>query len=273
MKAPPEIFEFDSYKTYVRAYLDALPKEGHGELRRMATALRIHPVVISQIFRGDRQLTPEQACDLADHWGLSELSRTYFVALVQRARSGSSRLNAILDAQIKSLRKQTGMLKTKLPNERTGMSDEDKAEFYSSWHYSAVRLYFSIRETATSDEIARRFSLSITRVHTVVTFLLRTGLCVRQGNKVRLGPKSTHVAGDSPLITRHRLNWRFKALERQPDPTDELDLSYSGVMALSEKATAEIRKQIAGLLDKATRTAIQSDSETLMLLNVDWMKI
>lgn len=77
------IFSFDDYKDFVRNRIKTMPRQGHGEMSRIAKALRMHPTRVSHIFNGEMNLTGEQACDLAKHLGLSDLEADYFLALVQ----------------------------------------------------------------------------------------------------------------------------------------------------------------------------------------------
>lgn len=266
-----DLYAHSDYKAFVATHLEQLPKRGHGEMRRMAASLRVHPVVLSQVFRGQRDLTPEQACELAHHLKLTEPERDYFLLMVQKARAGTARLRQTIEAQMTALRKRAGNLKAVMPNEVERLTEEQEREFYSSWQYSAVRLHFELAPDASAEEIARRFSLPVARVREVVAFLLTSGLCVKAKSGIQLGPKSTHLSADSPLITRHRLNWRLKALERQPDASDEADVSYSGLMALSESAAKDVRRKVTKLIQEAARTALPSKAERLMLLNVDWM--
>ena len=73
-------------------------------------------------------------------------------------------------------------------------------------------------------------------------------------------------------MNRHHSNWRLKSLQAMEKITDA-DLYYTGPMALSQDAASSIRKLLIELVEKSTKMASNSDSETLRCLNIDWFKI
>jgi plasmid maintenance system antidote protein VapI len=101
-----DLFEQDDYKAFVRNRLRAMPFEGRGQYRRMAEFLRVHPTLISQIFRRERELTPEQASDLAVFLGLDPEQSEYFLTLVELSRAGSLRLKGLLQRRRDRLREE-----------------------------------------------------------------------------------------------------------------------------------------------------------------------
>lgn len=93
------LFDHDDYKQFVERWLGQLPSGKRGQFRRMALHLRVHPTLMSQIFRGSRDLTLEQAFDLATYLKLTEVETEYFLTLVGQNRAGSERLRQFLKAK------------------------------------------------------------------------------------------------------------------------------------------------------------------------------
>src|SRR2546430_13286005 len=87
-----QLFEFTEYKQYVQNWLKNMPKNGHGQLSRIAKHLNISSVSVSHIFNGPRELSEEQAVELAEFFGFSELESEYFLLLVQLERAGTHKL-------------------------------------------------------------------------------------------------------------------------------------------------------------------------------------
>jgi hypothetical protein len=109
-------------------------------------------------------------------------------------------------------------------------------------------------------------------VANVIRFLLEHKLIVQKGGLFDFGPQVTHVGHDSPFVNRHHANWRLKGLQAM-DTTTSKDLLYTGPMALSEEAAAAIRKLLVELIEKTTKLAADSESETLRCLNIDWFSV
>lgn len=262
-----DLFKFTSYKDYVLKRLKAFPKGGRGQLRRMAEHLGAHPVVLTQVFKGDRELSLENATDLADFLGFSELERNYFLLLVQRARAGTPRLREVLDGQLKILREKATDLKELVPNQ-VEFSEADKAIFYSNWLYTALSLAPSLPQFKTPEALAQYFNLPLHKVNQIIEFLLRFGLLVRKNNELDMGVQSTHIDAGSPLVSRHHTNWRLVGLSKVENLSAQ-ELFITAPMTLSKETMVEIRADIISLIDRTVKKVHASPSEQLMCLNVD----
>ena len=73
-----DIFQFKDYRYFVNSWIKSQDKKGHGQLRKIGLYLRIAPVTITQIFRGDRELPIEAAPRLAEYLHLTGIHRKYF---------------------------------------------------------------------------------------------------------------------------------------------------------------------------------------------------
>ena len=230
--------------------------------------------MVSQIFRSDKQLNLEQACKLCEYFALNEMETEYFLALVQWERAGSVALKKIVQAQIAKIREQARELKHRLPQD-TRLNEADQAIFYSNWYYSGARLASSLPHSQDLDSIARLLDLSPMKVRRVLDFLVSRGLCIEQGGTYGLGPNRVHVGADSPLVTRHHVNWRLKAMQRFEGigPGSKDELAYTGPMTLSHQDAARVRARIVELTDEISKMVIQTKPERMACLNIDWVKI
>lgn len=266
------VFEHNDYKACINQWIREQKRGGHGQLRQMALYLRVNSVVMSQIFRGQRDLNMEQALGVAKYVGLTEMERDFFLLLVQRARAGTHDLKQVFEQQIEALRLAAQALKNRVKYQK--FADEERATFYSHWYYSAIRLGVSIPRLSSLSAIADHLNLDRNLVAGVVEFLLKNKLILQKGDHFELGPQVTHVGHDSPFVKRHHANWRLKALQTMENSTGpSSSLHYTGPMALSEEAAAKIRKLLIELVEKSTRLASQSSSETLSCLCIDWFQV
>lgn len=263
------VFDFDDYKIYVREWIKSQPKQGYGQLNRIAKHLNIHSVVVSQIFSGDRDLTLEQACSLGNYLGLSNMEKDYLLLLVQLSRSSSLELSAVLQRQLNKLKKEATNLHKRIKHEK--FSDVAKSTFYSKWYYSAVRLSTDITNQNSIDSIAQKLGLDKSIVAEVLDFLIQNKLVIKEKNQLNVGPQVTHLPANSPLISKHHSNWRLKALQAM-DQICEDDLFYTGPMALSKEDAKKIQSKLISLIKENTEIVKQSDSEALFCLGIDWFR-
>ena len=184
-------FDYHDYKPFVNDWIKAQPKGGHGQLRQLALSLGINSVVMSQVFRGDRELTPEQALGVTKFTGLSELERDYFLLLVQKGRAGNHELKSVLEKQLEGMRITAQALKNRVKHQK--FTDEDRATFYSQWYYSAVRLGISIPKLNSVSAIADYIQVDRALVAKVMEFLLKHKLVLEEKGKLNMGPQVTHI--------------------------------------------------------------------------------
>ena len=78
-------------KLFLREKIKHFPRGGRGQLKKLSEHLNVNSVVISQIFKGDRELTSEQGFEVSDFLALSSIEHEYFLLLIQYGRSGTHR--------------------------------------------------------------------------------------------------------------------------------------------------------------------------------------
>lgn len=265
------VFTSNSYQDFVRDTIRSLPKGGRGELLRLASHIGIHTSTLSQILAHKKNLTLEQACSMAEYFGLNELEARYFLLMVSRARAGTALLRKRYQVQIDEIRAVKDDLKTVIPQDRP-LSMDEKAVFYSNWYYTAIWAQTSIPGFQSKDALQRHFQLPRAIVNEVVQFLMRTGLCVEENGELRPGHQYSHLEASSPLISRHHANWRIKAMERHPLLTTS-ELSYSSPMTLSNPDSEKVRALLVKLISNVNQIRDPSPCEQLRCLNIDWIKL
>jgi uncharacterized protein (TIGR02147 family) len=237
---------------------------------KIARHLKMHSTRLSQALHGTVELSLEQACGLAEYFSLSALETEFLLALVQRERAGTPGLKRAIDSQLRSIRERARDLSQRIERDKQ-LSEQDKPIFYSSWHYSAVRLLTSIPKYQDPDAIARYFKMSPKKLSGILQFLVDTGLCIEENGKFEMGPKRTHLDAQSLLINRHRANWRLKSIEAHEDlkPTD---LAFTGPMSIGTKEKEQIRKELLELIERVLKYAVDSEADQVACLNIDWFQ-
>lgn len=262
------LFGMTDFRTYVHSWVKS---QGRGEFRKIATTLGIHTTLVSQIFNGKKCLTEEQASMLCDYMGLNALESDYFLKLVQLERAGNESLRALFKRHLKQLQAQSSEVKARVPDAEK-LTEQDRAIFYSSWHYSLIRLLTSIPEFRSKEEIAARLGLSLSRVQEVLDFLTSRRLCTESSGQYSRTEKNTHVEASSSLATRHHQNWRSKSLELLERTTKE-DLAFTAPVSISKADTDKVRKILLNAISDIAKTVEASGSEEVVYLGIDWIKV
>ncbi len=264
------IFSFTDYKEYLRQYIEDLPKKGWGFLGKLATALDMQQAHISQIMSGDKDFSLEQGLKLSQYLKHNDIEKEYLLLLLQKARAGSEDLRLFFDERIEALRAQALHMKSHVQDQKK-MSVEERMEFYSTWLYSAIRLYCSIDNGKTLPEIQKHFQIPPLRLNHIMDFLVATDLCFRQGDRYILGAQKTLIEKGTPLFTKHAANWRVQSI-LQMEQYSKDDLFLTSPMSLSIEDYKIIQEQIIQFMRQVSERVKPSKAEELACLNIDFFK-
>jgi uncharacterized protein (TIGR02147 family) len=265
------IFEFSDYRLYLRQWIASRPRKGHGEIQRLAGAIRVHPTLVSQVLAGSKHFSLEQGQELGEYLGLVELEHDYLLALLQFKRAGSAKLRAHFKLKLDGLKKTSQRLSERLPVDRL-LNDQEKAIFYSDWIYSAIRLQTSVKGYDSLDALSEKFHLPRAKVGAILKFLVSCGLCIESSGRYEMGVNRTHLEQDSPFLKQHHGNWRLKSMQ-QASRLGADELMFTGPMSLSHADFAMFREELVVLIKRAFQIAKDSDAEQLVCLNIDWIKV
>lgn len=264
------IFDYIDYRSFTVDSVKSMPKSGRGELLKIAEALGIHTSTLSHVLSGIKQLTLDQACALADYFGLGDLETEYFIKLVEMDRAGTDRFKSVLKLQLAKLKKQSRELSKVVPTKKS-LSAEESAIYYSNWFYAGIFTLSSIEGFQTIDSISKHLHLPKRLVNQVVSFLLSTGICVNKGDLIVPGTTYMHLESSSPLVSVHHSRWRQKAIERHPILSEQ-EMAYSSPMSLSVADVEKIRALVTSLISEVNKIRDPSPCETTYVLNIDWIK-
>jgi uncharacterized protein (TIGR02147 family) len=266
-----DIFEFDEYRRFIAAHLKALPNEGYGQLAKIARAISLNPSTLTLVLQGEKDFTLDQANDFCEYLGMAELETEAFILLVLLARAGKPNLKSRLLKQIQALRKKSNELKNRLPP-KAELTEEAKSIFYSQWYYSGIRVLTSISEYRSVENISQRLRLPKSTVKQALDFLLRIGLCKEKAGKAQIGPLSTHLGADSPLVSRHHQNWRLKAIEKS-DQISTNELMFTSPISIARGDIPRVKKILMAAVEECFKVIDSTTPEELVCLNIDWFKV
>lgn len=265
------LFSYSNYKTYLHDRIRREPKAGHGMRQRLADAMGCQLAYVSQVLRGDRHLSVEQAEALARYLGLSRDEKEYFIWLVEHDRAGSPGSRKFFSELLAQKREQYLQFKKRVDISKE-ISDQAKARYYGDYLYSAVHMLITIPAYQTSRAISERLQVSAERVTEVLELLKGEGLIQEDRGKLVPTSKYLFLEKTSPFILQHHTNWRLQALRsvarRRPE-----DQHVSLVVTLGEKDLQSLRRRVAEFLEEVSSTIKASPEERLVNLSLDFFEI
>jgi len=267
------IFSFSNCRSFLKHYLELLPRRGHGEMSKIASHLNVHSTLVSMIFSGERDLTYEQGFDLCGYLQLTNDETEFFLLLVQLQRAGNTRLKSHFESKIKEMREKQSKVASVFDRERK-LKENEKAIFYSSWLYSAIRLYCDTHKKGrTLEDVVSHFRISRKRALEHLQFLKSAGLLVDEKGHYRLGSNRTYLDIDSPFLPRHHMNWRTKSLNVIDRVSNE-ELIFTCPHSVSREDFAKIRREISETLKNVLSVIKTSEAQEVACLNIDlfWVR-
>lgn len=269
-----DLFQYDSYKAYLNDRLDD-PQGGggRGSRSRLSKALGCQTAFVAQVLRGSAHFSLEQAEATNEFLGHYEEEGLFLLLLIQRERAGTPRLKQRFEKQIELMRQSRLILKNRL-DVRESLSEQDQVIYYSSWHYAAIHALVSIPGRQSIESLARHLQLGLRTVSDSVQFLLSCGLVVRNEDQggLRPGKARIHLGFDSPLISKHHINWKLQAIRAIENPSIE-NLHYSSVISLSEKDIIRARELLTSSIAKVKSIVKDSPGERVRCFSVDFFGI
>lgn len=262
------IYKYTDYAAYLKDYIGHRPRNGRGEISRMALEIGVHTTLMSLILSGQRDLSAEQCFDLARYLNLTESEQEFFSTMAQYRRAGNNRLKSHLKAKLQ-LQKDAAIKAERHFEHEKKLTEHHQAQFYSSWIYSAIRLFCTTEERGKSlDQIVEKFSLTRQKTLHYLEFLLEAGLILTENDLYKMGVSRTFLERGSIYLSKHHTNWRLQAIQKVDEITDQ-ELMFTSPISVSRDDFENIRTEISSMIQKISARVKDSPAEDVACLNID----
>lgn len=263
-----DIFTYNDYRKILADWLQLEKKQHRLNASMLAERIRVHPTFISQVFKGNKDLSSEQWLEICELMNLSEIEGDYLHFLLLMNRAGTKKTRTFYQKKMDEILRKRLRLQDRFKDHKQ-LTDQERAIFYSSWLYSALRLYCSCEEGKTFEQLVQKFELSKNKANEILEFLCAFGLCKFEKGQYHLGDQHVHVSANSPFVIRHHTNWRLRALNSLESSTTE-ELNFTAPMSISKKDFHIIREKIVKLIQESVEIAKASKAEDLAALTIDF---
>lgn len=264
------VFHFTSYRNFLDAFFEASGARS-GLKTQLAHAAQVQGAYLSRVLSGQAELNLEQAIRLTKLLKFDSDETDYFLLLVEKDRAGSEDLKEHFLKKINEFSQKREQIKTRVKASDV-LSIEEKAEYYSSWIYSAIHMACGLEHIKTLGDISKLLNLKSEEVRKVLSFLINMGLVVQEEKSLQASDLALHLPGDSPFIIQHHKNWRLKAMQ-DVKKTSVDNIHFSAVMTLDEQTYKQVKQDILNLIEEAVLKVKEASSEDIYSLNMDWYKL
>lgn len=262
------LFLYNDYKSYVNDWVKSLPNKGRGQYRKISLHLGVSTVIVSQIFKGSRDLNEDHAFKLVEYLEFTQKETDYFILLVQYQRAGTYQYKQFLEKKIIEFQKSMSKISNRVDDFKR-LKPEVEAIFHSSWVYSAIRMLSSIENYQSQNEIIKHLDLPEAQIRESLEFLLDQNLCALKNGKIVMGPAKTYLPPESPLIKTRQVSWRTLGFQKM-DLKKEDHLFITAPMSLSEKSKVAVKEILLEAIQKISKEVSSSPPESVGCVNIDW---
>lgn len=264
------VFEFESYKEYVRAAFARAEKGGRGLRQKLAQFLACQDSYVSLVLSGDRHFSVEQGEGVARFLHLPPEEKEVFLLLLLRDRAGTEESRKYFHQQVEERRQRYLDFRSRVQIE-SDLSDAEKMTYYSSALYAKVHMFLTLPGEWAAEKLARRFRVPPERITEVCQFLASRGLIEEKAGKYSRASKFLFLGKRSPFVGQHHANWRLDAVQAIQERKEE-GVHLSMAVTLSEKDADELRRRIAAFVQECSELIKGSKEETLMAFCLDFYR-
>lgn len=264
-----EVFNYNNYRKYLEKKLG--PEGSRTGLRKqLAESLSVHTTFVSQVLKEKAELSLEQAEGVNDFFQHSDEEGEFFILLVLKDRSGTSKLRQRFENKIKTIRDSRLKISKRL-GVNNEISEIDREKFYSNYIYGAVHVLSSIPEFQTIEALANKLNLPRTKVIEVTDFLLKIGLLKQSSGKLLTGPQHIHLKNDNEMILKHHINWRMHTIQSLQF-LEKDDLHFSACVSLAQNDVEKVKEILLESMESNIKVISGSKEETAFVLSFDFYK-
>lgn len=264
------VFQYDSYKTFIKESFAQKEKGGRGQKLRLAEFLGCQDSYVSLVLSGDRDFSVEQGEGVARFLHLTGPEKEVFLLLLLRDRSGTAQAKEYFSQQIEEKRKKFVELRARVKID-SDLSDADKMIYYSSALPAKVHMLLTVPGDWSVEKLARRFRTSAEKIAEVCRFLESKGFIKEKAGKFHGTSKYLFLDKNSPFIVQHHNNWRLDSMRAMQEKREE-GMHLSMAVTLSEKDAEALKRKIAEFVQEASSFIKDSKEETLMAFCLDYYR-
>jgi len=228
-----DIFEYKDYRKFLNDWLNTEKKQHRMTASLLAEKIRVHPTFVSQVLKGHKDFSPEQWLSVCELANLSDIENDYLHFLLLQNRAGTKETRLYYQRKLDEILSRRLQMQQRMKDHKQ-LTDQERAVFYSSWIYSAVRLYTACGKGQTLEQLSEKFQLSKSRTDEVLYFLCSTGLCKFENGRYHMGDQHIHVPANSPFVIRHHTNWRLRAINSLENTSPE-EMNFTAPMSIAKK--------------------------------------
>lgn len=244
------------------------PETKRGFQVRMAKAIGCQAAYLSQVLKGNSELTEDHALKLAIFLNLSGAATEYLVLLVRQSRASTPALRDYLERRRLEIVGEQEEVKSRVRSKSLHVDEATLFRYFSSGLPSLLHIATSSERYCTVEALAARFRLAPERVKEVLAFLEEIHFVEKKGNGWRYSTAPLHDPRESPANISHQLGRRQQVMrsieENHPD-----DIHFSSVFTLDAATYGTLKSDLLDHIERSHRKIHAGGSDEVYQMCLD----
>ena len=259
------IYGYCDYPAFLADHLRGAGRRGL--LSRAASFIGCQRSYVSRVVKGEQQLTPDTAFRMASFLELAGDEKEFFLALVERSRTGDANYRAFLDDKIARMKRRHDSLQARAGRDSVGNAPTP-AEYFFSWTTAAIHFLTAVPGFQSAARIAERLTLKPKTALDALADLDSRGFVRRSGDRWVYATGEFHLPLGSPALLLHHQNWRNRALASAQENSLEA-IHFTAVQTISRSDLERLREMLREFIASASAVAGCSQPEEAFALTCD----
>jgi len=263
--------DFKHYKEYfLKRIENSKPKAG--AKLRIAQAMGCHSSYLTLVFKGEAEISLEQAQRLNEYWSHTEIESECFILLVLKSRAGSKNLEKNFDRQLSRLLEKSQGVSPRI-SDSNNLSIDQQASYFSKWYHGAIHVMSAHKNGVDSEYASKKLKISQKNAKESLSLLESLGLVKKKESSYFFTGVSMHLPKSSPISYKHHANWRLRSIQANEEESSDESIFYTSIGVVSNEDYLKIRKKIFEYIKEVRQIIDPSPSEELFCFQVDLFKI
>ncbi len=272
-----KIYENEKYKQSLRSLMIERQQQfgSRFTFEKMALACGIQKTYLSKVLNSSAHLNPDQLFAACEYLKLNSVETEFMLLLRDSEIAVNSKRASILKARITKTRKDNLKTESAIQVAKDGSVDSNKWDYYTDVDLQLVHMFMTIPDYAKDpDQICQQIGINTIRLQAILLKLQNWQIVRFQDGSYQVNDPKLHLPEDSPVFLAFGILNRVKTIEKirlaKTDRGD--DYFFSVIFSASKKLQGKFKRKILDVLKELQREVIDSKSEEIYQLNIDFFK-
>lgn len=271
-----KIYEFNDYRKLLKAHILEVNrfKEEKLTYEKLASRLRIQKSYLSKIFKGDADLSRDQAYLCSKELDLSEKEEEYFYLLIELSRTALPEFKKELSDKIKILQLQNTQSIEYL-KEKSGeiLESNQIQKYYLLPETQLIHLALGLeRYQKNPEDLKDQLNISGELLKKSMTLLEELKLIEMVEGKIKLSRSNMHLENSSEFFHQWHVQFKLKCLEKLKALEQKDKYNFLVTFSAEEEDKEKIRIEFLNFIKKVETIVKKSPPKSLYQMNFDLFK-